>query len=238
MNLVNRLNPMSRLALACFSVAALSAGDPRGIAPRPRVSDYEQRAQTAAAEIGAELLSEEETRKTFVSDIHRGYVVVEMGVYPKDQFGVGVQWRNIVLRDAASGEFYRPASARAIAAYLHESAAKSRDVTVQESVAVIYSTGGGGYDPYGRYPPRGVSTQVGVGVGIGDSRPASTPQDRETMELELGEQSLPEGTATKPVAGYLYFPVAGKDRKKARLTLEAVAGGQTAAFELGTPQRR
>jgi hypothetical protein len=58
------------------------------------------------------------------------------------------------------------------------------------------------------------------------------------MELELGEQSLPEGIASKPVAGYLYFPVTEKDRKKARLTLEAVAGGQTANFDLGTPKRR
>ena len=214
------------------------AGDPEGIAPRPRVSDYEHRAQTAAAEFGAELLSQEETRKTFVSDIHRAYVVVEMGVYPKDSFGVDLQRRQIVLRDETSGEFYRPASAESIASYLYKSTPKTRDVTVQESVSVIYSTGGPGYDPYGRYPPRGVSTQVGVGVGVGDSMPGPVPEDRDTMELELGEQSLPEGIASKPVAGYLYFPVSEKDRKKARLTLEAVAGGQTVTFDLGTPKRR
>jgi hypothetical protein len=229
---------LDRLALACFSAAALMAGDPEGIAPRPRVSDYQLRAQTAGADFGAELLSQEETRKTFVSDIDRAYVVVELGVFPKDSFGVDIQWRNIVLRDEASGEFYRPASAESIASYLHKSTPKSRDITVQESVSVIYSTGGAGYDPYGRYPPRGVSTQVGVGVGVGDSRPGPVPEDRDTMELELGEQSLPEGIASKPVAGYLYFPVTEKDRKKARLTLEAVAGGQTANFDLGTPKRR
>lgn len=230
--------PLEALALACFSAAALMAGDPEGIAPRPRVSDYEQRAQTPAAEFGAELLSQEETRKTFVSDIGRAYLVVELGVFPKDSFGVDIQWRNIVLRDEASGEFYRPASPESIASYLYKATPKSRDVTVQESVSVIYTTGGGGYDPYGRYPPRGVSTQVGVGVGVGDSRPGPVPEDRDTMELELGEQSLPEGIASKPVAGYLYFPVTGKDRKKARLVLEAVAGGQTATFDLGTPKRR
>ena len=229
---------LAGLALACFSAAALMAGDPEGIAPRPRVSDYEQRAQTPAAEFGAELLSQEETRKTFVSDIHRAYVVVELGVYPKDSSGVDIQWRNIVLRDEASGEFYRPASAGSIASYLHKSTPNSRDVTVRESVSVIYTTGGGGYDPYGRYPPRGVSTHVGVGVGAGDSRPGPLPADRDTMELELGEQSLPEGIASRPVAGYLYFPVTAKDRKKARLVLEAVAAGQTATFDLGTPKRR
>jgi hypothetical protein len=33
------------------------------------------------------------------------------------------------------------------------------------------------------------------------------------MELELSEKGLPEGETSKPVAGYLYFPL--KARKKA-----------------------
>jgi hypothetical protein len=33
------------------------------------------------------------------------------------------------------------------------------------------------------------------------------------MELELEEKGLPEGLATKPVSGYLYFPLpSGKKR--------------------------
>jgi hypothetical protein len=54
-------------------------------------------------------------------------------------------------------------------------------------------------------------------VGIGGSRPqpGSTDVDRNTMELELGEKGLPEGEASAPVAGYLYFSLPqAKDKTK------------------------
>jgi hypothetical protein len=32
------------------------------------------------------------------------------------------------------------------------------------------------------------------------------------MEAELGEKGLPEGTASAPVAGYIYFPIASRKK--------------------------
>ena len=80
------------------------------------------------------------------------------------------------------------------------------------SAGVGYESGPS-YDPvYGTRRGGGVGTSVGVGVGVGDSRPAATDRDRKTMELELGEQQLPEQVVTKPVAGYLYFPLPTKKK--------------------------
>jgi hypothetical protein len=54
----------------------------------------------------------------------------------------------------------------------------------------------------------------GVGVAVSDGgpgpKPGSTDKDRSAMETELSEKGLPEGTATAPVAGYIYFPVSNK----------------------------
>ncbi len=42
--------------------------------------------------------------------------------------------------------------------------------------------------------------------------PATTDSDRKTMESELSDKELKSGEVTSPVAGYLYFPVAGKEK--------------------------
>jgi hypothetical protein len=44
------------------------------------------------------------------------------------------------------------------------------------------------------------------------------------MELELTEKGLPEGTVSRPVAGYLYFPSPGK-KKSNVYQLECTLGG-------------
>ena len=40
-----------------------------------------------------------------------------------------------------------------------------------------------------------------------------TPQDRETLEEELDRRALPQGSFTKPVAGFLYFPLKAIKKK-------------------------
>jgi hypothetical protein len=78
-----------------------------------------------------------------------------------------------------------------------------------------------------------VYKQVGVGVGIGGgSQSGSTDKDRAAMETELSEKGLPEGAASAPVAGYVYFPVTRK--KNATFTLEYTLRGDK--VELKLPQ--
>ena len=57
---------------------------------------------------------------------------------------------------------------------------------------------------------------MGVGADPSQPRAASTDRDRDTMELELSEKGLPEGTASAPVAGYLYFPLSSTKKTPAR----------------------
>ena len=69
------------------------------------------------------------------------------------------------------------------------------------------------YDPVtGTTQGSGVTQTTGVLVGIGrpGPNPASTDKDRSAMEAELGEKGLPEGTASTPVAGYIYFRISSK----------------------------
>jgi hypothetical protein len=49
---------------------------------------------------------------------------------------------------------------------------------------------------------------VGIGMGGGPPGPASSDADRRTMEMELGERALQDAVITRPVAGYLFFPLA------------------------------
>ena len=50
------------------------------------------------------------------------------------------------------------------------------------------------------------------------------------MEAELSEKGLPEGTASAPVAGYVYFPVARK--KNATMSLEYFLHGEKVVLKL------
>jgi hypothetical protein len=54
---------------------------------------------------------------------------------------------------------------------------------------------------------------VGTGVGVGQTTsPVTTDSDRKTMETELSDKELKSGDVSSPVAGYLYFPVTGKEK--------------------------
>jgi len=79
------------------------------------------------------------------------------------------------------------------------------------------------YDPVtGGQRGGGLSTGASVGVGTGRPQSGTSEQDRRAMEMELSEKGLPEGKASKPVSGYLYFPVSGK--KKHDFLLECNLG--------------
>ena len=128
------------------------------------------------------------------------------------------------------GLLAKPATAKVVAATLQKKAANTRDVTVYPSVGVGY--GNGGYDPAtGTRAPGGTYTQVGVGVGIGGGQQSgATDKDLSAMETELSEKGLPEGTASAPVAGYVYFPISRK--KGAALQLTYTVNGQKVVLNL------
>jgi hypothetical protein len=201
-------------AILMLAAAAGGAAEAPGIKPRAELTDYPARHEAGAAAIGAELLAPDEVRARFVSELNRGYVVVEVAVYPRGE--VDLNHDDFILRVCGS-QVLRPVGARTIAGVLQKSAPEPGGVDLYPTVGVGYGTGPGYYDPVtGTRRGGGWNTSVGVGVGVGGSgqRPASTDADRKTMELELSEKALPEGAAAKPVAGYLYFPAPARKNGK------------------------
>ncbi len=192
------------IIILVLSTALTAAADQKGIAARPKPSDHQAQAAMKDFKIAASCLSRLDIRKEFSSDLNRGYVVVEVALYPENGKSVEVDPGQIFLRLTEDGKPIRAAEARIIARTLQKASAGDRDVSVYPSVGVGYETSR--YDPNtGVQRPGGWTTDVGVGVGVGNGGAADTDEDRKVMELELTEKGLPKGTFSTPVSGYIYF---------------------------------
>jgi len=214
--------------IGIFSLAALAA--PKGTVPRGSFDRYALHAAQDGVGIGVVLLAPEQARKRFVSDVNRCCVVVEIALYPDKNKPLAITLNDFSISATGSETAAKPATAKVVAATLQKKAANTRDVTVYPSVGVGY--GSGGYDPAtGTRAPGGTYTQVGAGVGIGGGQQSgATDKDLSAMETELSEKGLPEGTASAPVAGYVYFPITRK--KGAALQLTYTVNGQKVVLNL------
>lgn len=175
------------------------------------------------------MLDARQVRSTFVSDIDRGYVVIEVGIFPEKGQRVDVSASDFVLRGKDTKTQARAATPAEIARILQKTAPTERSIDVYPTVGVGYESGRG-YDSMTGSRRGGVYTSTGVGVGVGSSRPVSTDADRKTMEQELTEKSLPEGEAAAPACGYLYFPL--NPKRKGPLELEYRGLNQRVLIEL------
>lgn len=223
--------------LSLLLVSFVLAGDqPPGIRPRGNSTDYPAHQSAKGVTIAAAAIAPEQVAKLFATDLNRGgYLVIEVAVYPEAGGAGGetdILSRDFVLRIGSDPTIVRPVSGLAIAAALQrKNTPKPRqpgDVTLYPSATIGYESG-----TYNGQRHSGVYTAAGVGVGIGDPgpmgppRPASTDQDRSTMQQELEDKGLPEGKATQAVAGYLYFPrppSAKHSRSTCHLTYYAAEG--------------
>jgi hypothetical protein len=219
---VNKI--ISTFAALLFVSTALAG--PKGTVPRSSADQYPLHAQDSSASLGAKLLSREEARKAFVSDLNRCCMVVEIALYPDQATSLNVSLNDFALRTKNGASATKPSSAKIVAASIQQKAAGDRDVAIYPSTGIGYESGTS-YDPVTGAPRRGsgVYTQAGVGVAVGGSNgPGVSDKDRAVMESELTEKGLSEGATTKPVAGYVYFPVMPK--KKADYQLEYVVEGK------------
>jgi hypothetical protein len=149
--------------------------------------------------------------------------------------GLDVSLDDIMIQTEADG-LVRPLSPRAAAAKLQEQTERGRTATVATSAGVGYESGTY-IDPVTGQPTRvhGVTTEAGVGVGTGDPypRPGASNRSRDNAEIELSEQSLPEGSAAAPVSGYIFFPSSvKKSKKKIPLQLQYATKDQTVVLKL------
>jgi hypothetical protein len=211
------------VVLALFLTAMAAGEEPVGLVPLAQASDYPYFLDHDEFSLGAKVLSKQEVEKLFATELNRGYIVVEVALYPPQGGAVKIGPGQFLLRQDGSRDYARAAKPSDAAGALQRKNKRGgggRDVTLYPQVGVGYSTGG---PYYGRGGGWNTSVGVGVGVGGGNDAPASSEADRETMETELTDKGVPNGEFDKPVAGYLYFPLTIDDPKQAALSLDFLA---------------
>lgn len=196
----------------CMAVAQTAPG----VHPRTRPADYAAVAQRKTATYAASVLSAEEVKHIFPIDISKTYLVFEIAYYPSQ--ASEIEPNNFLIAGKDS-ELVHPADATTVASVIQQKNSPrppSNRQAVYTSASVGYESG---TDPYTGRRVSGVYTGAGVGVGPADPGypypvpPGVTPQDRETLEGELDSRALPQGSFTKPVAGFLYFPLKAIKKK-------------------------
>jgi hypothetical protein len=206
---------MNRSFAVLFSTVVLScslvlAQNPP--APRSSARDYPASAAQAEYSIGAKMLSKTQVQNSFASPLAGKYVVVEISFYPSAGKIIDLQKGAFSLHASDGKDYVTPAGPEEIASILQKRPSGGRDVT-------LYPQANIGYESYPVYDGTRVRQAggpvygAGMGVGIGPSTSAATTDsDRHTMETELRDKQLKNGDTAKPVAGYLYFPLATKDK--------------------------
>lgn len=198
------------ILLVLLSSLTLAQNPP---SPRASAKDYQASKVESRYSIGAKLLSKTQIQNSFATPLAGRYVVVEVGFYPAGGKTIDLQRSNFALVTSDSKSSVTPATPEEIASILQKRPGSSHDVT-------LYPTANAGYVTYPVYTGNGNTKQVGgpvvgagVGVGVGKTTSAATTDsDRKTMETELSDKELKGGEVSSPVAGYLYFPVTGKEK--------------------------
>ena len=234
MNRLQNKYPSRRLCLAVTLVAAasLSSASPRGTAPRASTDRYPANAKHDGVSIGAKFITADEARKTFVSNVNDCCLLVEVALYPQKDTPLNIDASDVTLGIVDTDIAAKPQSAKLVAASLQKKNDSSHNVSVASTVGIGYESGTY-VDPYGNTQRvHGVATSAGVAVATGPNATGpGTAADRDTMETELTEKALPEGTVSGPVSGYLYFAIT-KKKKDAKLLLEYTLNGTKLALPL------
>jgi hypothetical protein len=222
------------LVAGLVCAVAMASDTSRGTVPRPTPDKYDAHADQSGVGIGATLLTASQAKKIFATDVDKCCLVVEVALYPQKDGLVEVSLNDFALRLVGQDFATRPSSAEVVAGKLQRTAeAQSgggHDVIISPTAGVGYGTG---IDPISGQRRGGVITGGGVGVGVGSSQPkspATADADRRTMELELNEKGLPQGSSAVPVSGYIYFSVPQK--KNAKYQLEYVLNGNQVVLPL------
>lgn len=220
-------------ALTILTLPLLATG-PQGTVPRGMALEYPAHAQANGAAIGARLLTAKQVHSNFSTDLNSCCAVVEVALYPAQGKSIDVSLNDFALQAANTDEAEKPSSATLLAAELQNHNVESAQGTGVQVSPVMHVGYESGIDPITGQRVHGVDYGVGVGVGVGadPSMPAaSTPRDRDVMQLELSEKGLPQVAASAPVAGYIYFRLS-KNNKKTPHYLEYTLNGKKLSLKL------
>lgn len=223
----------SLFAFASLIFAQTVSAPTRGTVPRAVAEQYPAHAAQGGVQIGAALLSRDQVRKAFAPDVNHCCMVVEVALYPAKGHPLAISLDDFALHVAGSDLAIKPSSTALVAIMLQKTSPPPPDdhgASVHGSAEMDY--GNGGVDPNTGQRTRGrtVSTSATAGIGVGGKQqPAdgiSPEQERRTIQMELTSESLPEGSVTSPVSGYLFFSVPGKQRKAAHQLEYKVSGNK------------
>ncbi|MFL6462961.1 MAG: hypothetical protein ACJ73N_00940 [Bryobacteraceae bacterium] len=199
---------MRAFLLALCSTLLWGQEQPKGIHPRSKPEGYAAHMQGQGLTIAATALSPDQVKHLFAFDISKNYVVFEVACYPESNGRFQLQADDFVVKTNDKNELAHRADSQTVAAAIQQrNTPRPSSPTVYTEANIGYESG---TDPYTGRRVHGVYTGGGVGVSTYPvpqyPTPGGYPQDRDLLEGQLWNKSLPEGTFTAPVAGYLYFP--------------------------------
>jgi hypothetical protein len=225
------------IIVAAIALAALVWADNRGMRPRPTPNDYPARQTVDGVTLAAAVLTPEQVKRRFATDLNRGYLVVEVAVFPEPGHDIEMATRDFLARFGSDPDTERPLSTQVIAARLGKKdpgppstpdALSKVHVYTEETVGVYKGANGRG----------GVYTGTTTGVGVGNT-PTPPPPARSSgmthtdVQQELDSMALPEGKLSEEVAGYLYFAKPAKPKSTLNLTYY----GSQGRVELALPMK-
>ncbi len=187
--------------------------------PRESAAAYPASKVESVYSIGAKRLSKTQIQNTFATSLADRFIVLEIGFYPANGKTISLKQSDFALLTSDGKDTVSPASPADIASIYQKRPHSSHDVT-------LYPTANVGYESYPVYDPVSGSTRraggpvYGAGMGVGvdsTTSAATTDSDRKTMETELLDKELKDGEVSKPVAGYLYFPISTKEKVEYQL---------------------
>src|SRR5271169_2511825 len=97
------------------AISAMLWAGQNGIRPRPTPDDYPAREKATGFTLAAAVLTPEQVKKRFATDLNRGYLVVEVAVYPDPGHEVAMAARDFLARFGSATETERPLTPQAIA---------------------------------------------------------------------------------------------------------------------------
>jgi hypothetical protein len=207
------------VGIVLAALCSLAVGDDIGVPARSSAVDYPVQQAVKSGTIAAAIVSPDQVRKLFSSEIAKQYIVVEVAVYPAPGQSFNVEPLDFFLRVGdRTSHSELPLVGKPWPGNPAPSA-PSPQVTTETGVILARET-----DSYGR-TVHTVGTYSGVGVTDGSPtpppppRPSSVP-DPYWLDQQLRTKALGRGLTPSPVAGYLYFRQSGKRRKSDTVELQ------------------
>jgi len=207
------------------------AGD-QGVAPRASASDYDAHQSAGEATLAASVLPAKQIEKLFSSRIAKDFIVVEVAIYPGTGQTFDVDWFDFGLRSGDTVAHVERPRDVAMAWPEKTGGVGDKPVTVITDAGVAY---GRVSDSTGHHSELGTYENIGV---TNDPRAATPPKpgpDPQIVEARVRDKMIPEGTASAPVAGYLFFPQLKKRRKADMAELQWSKDHASAALRLPVP---